>query len=108
MAEKCINRNDSEKVSNMQKTNPKNCNRDQEGLKKYTDMAIDPGAKNVLSQPSYPIVTLLTVHSATPDISFSLQRLKCKQFAHTRPTISCIHLVLVKTIQAILSSDTNI
>ena len=43
MAEKCINRNGSEKVSNVQKTNPKTATETRkEGLKKYTDMAIDP------------------------------------------------------------------
>ena len=59
MAEKCINRNGSEKVSNVQKTNPKTATETRkEGLKKYTDMAIDP-ARLVPKMCHHNLPTLL-------------------------------------------------
>ena len=48
------------------------------------------GANNVLPQTSYNYCHLW---ANTFDTSFSLWWLKCMQFAHAHPTMSCIHLV---------------
>ena len=92
---KCVNGNNPEILSNMQKTNPKSYKRDQEeGLKSYADMTmytIDPARLvPIRCHHKLPAAIVTSLTLATSDESFSLQWLKCMQLAHARTTMSSL------------------